>query len=170
MNRNGIGSHTKTGRGETDNWITPGWLLERLGGFDLDPCPCDGQPWPTALRHLEGDGLAQPWEGRVWLNPPYGPQLGRWLAKLADHGDGIALVFARTETRAFFDAVWGRASGLLFLRGRLHFCRPDGTRAAGNAGGPSVLIAYGRENAAALRLSGIDGAYVGPQIVTAPGL
>ncbi len=40
------------------------------------------------------------------LNPPYGEQTERWLAKLAKHGNGIALVYARTETKMFFDSVW----------------------------------------------------------------
>lgn len=31
----------------TDDWISPRWLLDRLGEFDLDPCACDPQPWPT---------------------------------------------------------------------------------------------------------------------------
>jgi hypothetical protein len=86
------------------------------------------------------------WIGRVWLNPPYGRETGNWLAKLADHGNGIALIFARTETEMFFEQVWERADALLFLRGRLHFYHVDGTKAAANAGAPSVLIAYGENN------------------------
>jgi len=82
------------------------------------------------------------------------------MAKLAEHGDGVALLFARTETAMFHKYVWPIADALLFLKGRLHFHRPDGTRAPGNAGGPSVLVAYGRENALALRDSGLDGAFV----------
>ena len=158
--RKGIGGHTTPNAGATDDWLTPPWVLAALGPFDLDPCPSLPQPWPTAARVLPARGLFLPWEGRVFLNPPYGPQLGRWLRRLADHGDGIAICFARTETRAFFGAVWGRASALLFVRGRLHFHRPDGTEAAGNAGGPSVLIAYGARNAEALRTCGIPGALV----------
>lgn len=145
--RNGIGSHTRPGGGSSVVWLTPPEIVEALGPFDLDPCPCLPQPFPTARRVIEGDGLAAEWPPgeSVWLNPPYGRELGRWLSKLAGHGNGIALVFARTETRAFFDAVWGRASALLFFRGRLHFHHPDGRRAAGNSGGPSVLVAYGEE-------------------------
>ena len=82
------------------------------------------------------------------------------MARLAEHGDGIALLFARTETAMFHKHVWNKADALLFLKGRLHFHRPDGTRASGNAGGPSVLIAYGTQNAAALKDSGLDGAFV----------
>ena len=113
------------------------------------------------MIHYPADGLyACEWFGRVWLNPPYGAEGWRWLAKLADHGNGIAIVFARTETRGFFESVWGRASALLFIKERLHFHHPDGTRAKGNSGGPSVLVAYGPENAERLKASGIPGAFV----------
>ena len=139
-------SHTRS-EITTDSWITPKWLLDRLGPFDLDPCACDPQPWPCAADQWTESGLIRPWHGFVWCNPPYGSQLGAWLNRCALHGNAIACVFARTETRAFFDNVWPFASALLFLRGRLTFYRPDGskTRSGGNSGGPTVLIGYGAE-------------------------
>lgn len=76
------------------------------------------------------------------------------------HGDGIALVFARTETSMFRDFVFPYAHGLLFLTGRPKFHRPDGIRAKGGCGGPMVLIAYGERNLTALRESGIAGTVV----------
>lgn len=158
----GIGGHTRAHRGATDDWITPPRIVGALGRFDLDPCACTTQPWPCAdtSYNFDDDGLAQPWNGRIWLNPPYGPHAEPFLEKLAEHGDGVALLFARTETAMFHTYVWGVADALLFLRGRLHFHRPDGTMGPGNAGGPSVLIAYGRRNAVALRDSGLEGAFV----------
>lgn len=146
----------------THDWITPPHVIEALGGadsFDLDPCQCRTQPWPCARRGivLPTDGLAEPWEGRVWCNPPYSIHASPWLAKLARHGRGTALIFARTETEMFHAHVWGVASAVLFFAGRLFFHRPDGRRADHNAGGPSCLIAYGEEDAAALRCSGLGG-------------
>jgi hypothetical protein len=93
------------------------------------------------------DGLLQRWQGLVWCNPPYGAALGTWLNRMALHNNGIALVFARTETRAFHSNVWPFASSILFLKGRLTFCRPNGEPApqGHNSGGPSVLIGYGQE-------------------------
>lgn len=133
------------GPDSSDSWITPPWLIDRLGPFDLDPCESTPQPWPCAARGYRAHGLLLPWEGLVWCNPPYGRATKAWLQRLALHGNGIALVFARTETEAFTTAVWPHASALLFLRGRLTFFRPDGSepRAGGNSGGPSVLIGYG---------------------------
>lgn len=144
----GIGGHQRAFRGRSDDWITPASLIERLGPFDLDPCACNPQPWPTATTSYAppDDGLDHQWAGRVWLNPPYGPQLDDWLGRLATHQWGTALVFARTETRVFHRHVWPHASAVLFLNGRIHFHRPDGSRAKGNAGGPHVLIAYGKSD------------------------
>ena len=142
-------------------WLTPPSIIKALGEFDLDPCaPAEGRrPWDMARKHysVEDNGLAQPWTGRVWCNPPYGLEAARWLERLADHGDGIALIFARTETAMFFDHVWGKADALLFLRGRLHFHHVDGTRAVANAGAPSVLVAYGKTNERLLRDCGLPG-------------
>lgn len=158
----GIGGHHRAHRGATDEWLTPPEIIRSLGKFDLDPCAPINRPWPTAARHftIEDNGLWQKWEGRVWLNPPYGPQTGSWLRKLAEHGDGIALIFARTETEMFFAHAWERARAMLFLRGRLYFHHADGRRATHNGGAPSVLIAYGARNAAALHASGLAGCCV----------
>lgn len=160
-----MGSH-QSAKPVTTTWMTPPEVIHALGGaesFDLDPCTIADRPWPTARRHisLPEDGLTTAWEGRVWLNPPYTTgEIGRWLRKLADHDVGTALIFARTETDAFHAQVWGRAAGLLFLHGRLHFHFPDGRRAPANSGAPSVLCAYGADDLERLADSGLDGALV----------
>lgn len=144
-----------------DEWLTPPSIIQALGEFDLDPCAphASRRPWDTAKHHYsaEDDGLSKPWHGRVWCNPPYGLEAARWLERLAAHGDGIALIFARTETAMFFDHVWNKADALLFFRGRLHFHHVDGSRAPANAGAPSVLVAYGQRNKRALQSSGLPG-------------
>jgi len=159
----GMGSH-QSAVPVTTTWLTPPPIIAALGGaesFDLDPCAFPG--WETARQgfSLPTDGLAADWFGRVWLNPPYtSGEIDSWMGKLADHGRGTALIFARTETDAFHRQIWERATGLLFLRGRLHFHRPDGTRAKANAGAPSVLCAYGRDDLDRLAASGLEGALV----------
>jgi hypothetical protein len=142
--------------------MTPPALLEALGPFDLDPCSPVNRPWDTAATHytVEDDGLTQPWEGRVWLNPPYGRDIGAWLRKLAEHGTGTALIFARTETKWFHENVWPYARALFFFDRRLHFYRPDGTQAKGNAGAPSVLVAYGDKDALKLATAPLSGTFV----------
>jgi hypothetical protein len=160
-----MGSHQSSSM-ITDVWLTPPEIIRALGGhesFDLDPCSApEPRPWPTARRHiaLPDDGLAADWEGRVWLNPPYSREAVRWMRRLAQHGQGTALVFARTETEWFFETVWRAASAVLFLEGRIHFHYPDGTRAPANAGAPSCLVAYGQRDAGLLLASGIPGHWV----------
>lgn len=176
-----MGSH-HSARANTEVWLTPPDLLAALGGpdaFDLDPCAAIGQPWATAKVHytVEDDGLAHDWFGRVYCNPPYtSGVIGKWLHKLADHGDGIGLTFARTETEAFHRAVWERSDALLFLEGRLFFhvaedttfkrtgqdsiVVPKGGRAPANGGAPSVLAAYGPDAADILAESGLKGTFV----------
>lgn len=139
-------------------YLTPPEWLAALGPFDLDPCAAPSpRPWPTAARHIElpEDGLAAEWRGRVWCNPPFGKAAGEWAARMADHGDGVLLLPARTETAAWYASVWGRADAILFVRGRPHFHLPGGSRAPYNSGCPIALIAYGASNAAALRASGL---------------
>lgn len=137
---------------KSDTWLTPPEWIKALGPFDLDPCCPPVMPWPTATRMLtEADnGLATPWAGRVWLNPPFGQQAALWLAKMAEYGNGIGLIPARTETAMFYENVWGRASGICFVKGRPHFHRADGSRAPFNSGAPIALVAYGRANTEAL--------------------
>lgn len=146
-----------TGKNKTDDWLTPPEIVWGLGMFDLDPCACAvPRPWPTAKQHYSEKGLEKPWFGRVWLNPPYS-QVKLWIAKLASHGNGIALIFARTETRYFVKHVWKQASAVYFIYGRLYFYTPNGKKSTFNAGAPSVLVSYGSENIGCLKDAPIDG-------------
>jgi hypothetical protein len=145
-----------------DEWLTPKWITDTLGPFDLDPCsPGSRRPWDTAATHLaiEDDGLYAEWFGNVWCNPPYGKETFAWLAKLAAHGSGIALIFARTETIGFHAQVWGKADAVFFFKGRLKFHYIDGTSdQAANA--PSCLVAYGVQSVEKLKHSGFSGRLV----------
>jgi hypothetical protein len=163
MAEKGIGGHQRAFRGRTDDWLTPPEIIKGIGPFDLDPCCPRTMPWETAgvmLHEGIDDGLNAEWFGRVWLNPPYGPETGKWLEKMKHYGRGTALIFARTETEMFFDHIWHAATALLFLKGRLHFHGVDGKRSKFNAGGPSVLVAYGRHDADMLRRSPVYGKFV----------
>lgn len=140
------------------SWVTPRWILEPLGEFDLDPCTPDEMPWTTAKARYtkQDDGLIQPWNGRIWLNPPFDKQ-SRWdfLKRMAEHGDGIALISASTETKWFKQWVWGYATSILFLAERPYFHYPDGNPGAANSGCSICLAGYGVRNDIALRDSGL---------------
>lgn len=141
----------------SDTWLTPPEWIEKLGPFDLDPCCPENMPWQTAKTMLTAfhDGLGWGWDGRVWLNPPFGQQAAQWLAKMAQHGNGIALIPARTETVMFYESVWCKADSVCFVKGRPHFHYADGQRAPFNSGAPIALVAYGENNTTALALAGL---------------
>jgi hypothetical protein len=133
-------------------WLTPPEMIKALGEFDLDPCSPCARPWDTARDHYTAidDGLSKPWYGRVWLNPPYGRKTFVWVKRLADHGDGIALIFARTETKGFHSQVWARADGILFMKDRINFHKVTGER-SDRANAPSCMVAYGDRNCEAIK-------------------
>lgn len=163
--------HQRRGKKTTDDWQTPPHILKALGKFDLDPCASTAQHYQTAdtMWNVLDAGFMKPWSGRVWLNPPYGDKTLEWVHRLSDHGNGIALVFARVDTPLFQDEIFVRATGLLFLRRRLFFIQRDGSRAKSSGGAPSVLVAYGESNMMALRLSGLKGSLVDlkiPEVIT----
>ncbi len=157
--------------GYHDEWLTPPSIIEALGPFDLDPCASTVRPWPVAAHHftIEDDGLAQDWSpfALPFVNPPYSSPW-TWIERLACHGDGIALIFARTETAAFFQSVWGRASAMLFVRGRLRHYYPDGTQSKKNGGAPSVLVGYGEESARRLEDAEASGKIAGQLVRLGP--
>ena len=142
-------------------WLTPPQLVKQLGEFDLDSCCPIDAPFYHATNHytIIDDGLSKEWKGRVYLNPPYGRGMELWLEKLKYHGNGIALIFARTETKCFFEHIWHDADAILFVKGRIKFYHVSGIQ-GGTPGAPSVFIAYGKENAIALQNSGIEGRFL----------
>lgn len=165
-NSKGMSGH-HSARSASEEWYTPPEIIDALGGadsFDLDPCAPAVQPFPTARRTytIAENGLLQPWDpdDRLWVNPPFTmPALGLFLGKLRAHGGGIALTFARTDTTWFVEHLWGRA-GMLFLFGREHFIRPDGTPAKANCGGPLVLSAFGRRDVELLGDCALAGQFI----------
>ena len=161
LERRSMASHERVSCGK-EEWLTPKEITDVLGPFDLDPCSPIERPWNTAKTHytIKDDGLKQLWHGRVWLNPPYGNETEKWMARMAAHNNGISLIFARTETATWFDSVWPCAAALLFIKGRIAFCHVEGRKAGTSAGAPSCLIAYGEQNAERLKTCGIPGRFV----------
>lgn len=146
----------------SDEWYTPREIIEALGEFDLDPCAPMHPLWPTAkiMYNKQDNGLIQNWGGRIWLNPPYSrPLIEQFVKRLAEHGNGIALLFNRCDSKMFQDVIFKKATAMKFLRNRIRFFRPDGTR-GDSPGCGSVLIAFGRENAEILRNCSLQGKYV----------
>ena len=132
-------------------WTTPPALLRKLyavfGSFDLDPCSptADRRKAPVRARmyFTEADnGLALPWHGRVFVNPPYGREIRHWVRKArleVYQGRAelvAALLPARTDTLWWHQEIAGRAHAVL-IRGRLSFGEDT------PAPFPSALVIWG---------------------------
>lgn len=153
---------------ESVEWYTPPEIFEALGlTFDLDPCsPGPGKSYVPTLKHytIHDNGLLSPWnQDLVWVNPPYGPYTRVWMEKLANHGNGIALVFARTDV-AWFQKHGVKADVICFINSRVRFFQGDITKRGGSPGAGSMLLAYGKKAADALAQSGL-----GPCFTLVPG-
>jgi hypothetical protein len=156
-----LGSHQRT-VGLSQNHITPKWIIDATGPHKLDPCAADPRPWDCAEINWTTHGLDRPWPRKffIYLNPPFDRyEVGEWIARLAEHGNGITLLHARTEA-GWFEPIWQRASAILFLADRIHFHRPDGTRQPANSGAPPILAAFGAEAVSRLQRCGIGGSLV----------
>lgn len=145
-------------QGTGDNeWYTPQEHVERarrvMGAFDVDPASN-----PIAQEKIgagkffteETNGLAQEWNGRIWLNPPYAqPLIGQFMSKLCEEyeagrcTEAVALTHNYTDTRWFQDTARA-ATAICFTRGRIKFYSPSGDIAAPTQGqaffyfGPNV--------------------------------
>ncbi len=136
---------------ETGEWYTPERVVRKvqlvLGEIDLDPCaePAKGIPAKAHVTKQE-DGLSYEWDGKVYMNPPYGKEIRPWVEKLKCHheaGDvpaAIALLPARTDT-AWFAML--DAYPRCFVRGRLKF-----SGGANSAPFPSAAVYLGPDKGA----------------------
>lgn len=159
--KKGISGH-QSANVTTTEWLTPEPIIRCLGEFDLDPCAPTVRPWSMAKTHytIDDNGLLLPWEGRVWLNPPYGNEMGPWLKLMAQHGNGISLIFNRTDRNDVQEWCLAKADSMFLLRQRLSFYDINGKKAPYNGGAPNVFFAYGEANSQALEESGLPGAHV----------
>jgi hypothetical protein len=130
--------------GATSDWYTPPEIFDALGlTFDVDPCsPGPGLGFVPARRiyTVADDGLAQPWVGTVFCNPPFGGRYGHlpWVRKFFAHANGVLVVRAYTSSDWWHDHVTRHAETLLFPRGKTKFIRPDGS--VGKAPGHGVVL------------------------------
>lgn len=68
----------------SDEWATPQELFDRLNKifrFNLDAAATLENAKCNEFYTKEENGLSRPWHGNVWLNPPYGRQIGAWVKK-----------------------------------------------------------------------------------------
>ena len=129
----------------TDLWATPQDFFDRLHqlhAFELDVCATPDNAKCGRFFTKADDGLAQEWTGSVWMNPPYGREIGAWMKKAKESAEAgakvVCLVPARTDTAWWHDyAVKGE---ITFIRGRLKF---GGHKT--NAPFPSAVVVFGKQ-------------------------
>lgn len=123
----------------SDLWQSPESLIKRVrkvGKIALDPCTSSANPVRARRFFTKAhDGLNQEWDVPgdeiAYANYPYS-ESERWLERAAFKWNGSRIVLgpARTDTGAWHEHVWGRATRVCFLAGRLVFdvppCRPSG--------------------------------------------
>lgn len=131
-----------------DSWNTPECVLELVrkvagGRIGFDPCPNENSI-VSPIGHTQGrDGLDMAWNGcgLVYVNPPYGRDIGKWVRACSWYGSEtgteiIALLPCRPDTK-WFGHAWS-AHALCFWRGRLRFLG-----APSSAPFPSVVCYWG---------------------------
>src|SRR5262249_6280579 len=136
----------------SEEWPTPKETFEQLsaefGGFDLDPCCTPENALCPTFYTKEDDGLAKPWFGRVFVNPPYGRTIGLWMAKALEEAQRgclvVCLVPARTDTRWWHQ--YAKRGEYRFLEGRLRF-----PGAPNSAPFPSTVVIFRPRNEGSAR-------------------
>lgn len=124
----------------TDLHATPQEFFDKLNAefdFTLDVCATSENAKCEIYYTKQDDGLKQAWRGNVWMNPPYGREIGRWMEKANESAkDGatvVCLVPARTDTKWWHE--YAIQHEVRFIRGRLKF-----SNAKNSAPFPSAVI------------------------------
>jgi hypothetical protein len=135
----------------SDDHFTPSWVFERMGiSFDLDvAAPPGGWPPVPATRYFteDDDGLAQPWHGRVWMNPPYS-NAKPWVHRFIEHRRGVAL---QPHAKSIWHSeIWDAADALAQPPRRVIFVGGDGDVSL-----PTFFAAFGDECVEAISRLGV---------------
>ena len=133
---------------KSNEWSTPQYLFDKLDrefSFTLDPCATDGNAKCDKYFTVDDDGLIQDWSNDiVFMNPPYGREIKHWVQKAYEESlkgaTVVCLIPARTDTIYWHDYIFGKASDIRFLRGRLKF-----GDSKNSAPFPSAIVVYESE-------------------------
>lgn len=129
---------------KTDMWSTPQDLFNKLNShfnFQLDVCALPSNAKCSKYYTPDVDGLEQDWNigGNIWMNPPYGREISKWMDKaLRESEKGatvVCLVPSRTDTRWWHD--YAMKGSIYFIKGRLKF-----GEAKNSAPFPSALVVF----------------------------
>lgn len=140
----------RTGEHPNQRQLTPPYVLEPvrevMGGIDLDPCTEPDNPTGASrFFTVDDDGLAQPWVGSVYCNPPYGKAREPWVDRCIEHAATgavvVLLIPAHTDTRVFQRCL-ATSTSVCFIRGRVKFGVLRANRRQEAASHPSALVGW----------------------------
>lgn len=121
----GIMDVTYFGHRYSYDWETDPVLFKKLDKefhFTLDCCATKENAKCKKFFSLEDDALSQIWGGRVFMNPPYGREIGVWIEKAFNSVmDGncelvVCLIPSRTDTKWFHKYAFKGEIRFLFGR------------------------------------------------------
>mgnify|MGYP001170036786 FL=1 len=134
----------------SNEWYTPNDLYEKLNmefKFNLDPCATKENAKCDKFYTKRDDGLSKKWSGRVFVNPPYGREIGKWVEKsykeslTEDVELVVMLIPSRTDTKYWHEWIFGKASVINFFKGRLKFGGSNNS-----APFPSALVVFNKKS------------------------
>lgn len=122
----------------SDDWYTPRWIFDTASlAFDLDVCAPIAPEFRTcpARRYLTvlDDGLTAPWDGLIWMNPPYS-RPHPWVDRFAAHPSGLALLPAATGV--WRGVLTASADAIALINVSAKEKRPGGIRVSAGFGRP----------------------------------
>jgi site-specific DNA-methyltransferase (adenine-specific) len=137
-------NHDQLFASKRQDWGTPQALFDALDaefGFDLDAAASPENA--KCERYLSEDALSVDWHAlgnRIWLNPPYGREIGKWIEKAYLESVAgacvVCLTFARTDTQWWHR--WAlRAAEVRLIEGRITFAG-----ASQGAPAPSCVLIF----------------------------
>lgn len=125
------------------DWETPQDLFDKLNtkyNFTIDVASNELNHKCKRYYTEKEDGLKQDWSNeRVYCNPPYGREIGKWVKKAFESKClSVFLVPARTDTKWFHEFVYNKENvEYEFLKGRLKF-----VGSKNSAPFPSMIIIF----------------------------
>lgn len=126
----------------TCEWSTPQDLFDKLNSefnFELDVCASKENHKCERYFTKEDDAFLNKWSGRIWCNPPYGRDIGRWVEACANHNNiSVMLLPVRTDTKWFHKFIYNNPNAKIrFIKGRLKF-----NNAKNPAPFPSMIVIF----------------------------
>jgi ParB family chromosome partitioning protein len=145
------GAHVGQNSGENE-WYTPKVYIDAaryvMSSIDIDPASSDKANEivkATKYYTIDDNGLEQPWDGNVWMNPPYAQPLVSYFTKTliekwisGEIQQACVLVNNATETN-WYQPMLDYANAVCFIKGRVKFINKNGNPSGAPLQGQTVL-------------------------------